>query len=56
MIDIEYDLFTAGEDVKPAAWTSMDPKAPVIKEEVMLKHPELRQYYPVPLYHAPEAK
>ena len=38
---------------KPVAWTSTDADAPVIKEEQMLKHPELRQYYPVPLYYAP---
>lgn len=56
VVEIEYDLFAAGEDIKPAAWTSMDPNAPVIKEEVMQKHPELRKYYPVPLYYAPEAK
>jgi hypothetical protein len=39
---------------KPVAWTRTDVYAPVIKEEVMLKHPELRQYYPVPLYYAPQ--
>ena len=54
MIDIEYELFTAGEQNKPVAWTRTDVYAPVVKEEVMLKHPELRQYYPVPLYYAPQ--
>jgi len=39
----------------PVAWTRTDVYAPIVKEEVMLKHPELRQYYPVPLYYAPEA-
>jgi len=37
----------------PVAWTRTDVYSPVIKEEMMLKHPELRQYYPVPLYYAP---
>lgn len=37
----------------PVAWTRTDVYSPVIKEEQMLKHPELRQYYPVPLYYAP---
>jgi hypothetical protein len=56
MIEIEYELFTAGEQNKPVAWTRTDVYAPVVKEEVMLKHPELRQYYPVPLYYAPATK
>ena len=55
MIEIEYELFTAGEQNKqePVAWTRTDVPSPVIKEEIMQKHPELRQYYPVPLYYAP---
>ena len=39
---------------KPVAWTRTDVYAPIVKEEVMLKHPELRQYYPTPLYYAPQ--
>jgi len=39
---------------EPVAWTRTDVPSPVIKEEVMLKHPELRQYYPTPLYYAPQ--
>ena len=38
---------------EPVAWTRTDVPSPVIKEEIMQKHPELRQYYPVPLYYAP---
>ena len=56
MIEIEHELFTAGEQNKPVAWTRTDVYAPIVKEEVMLKHPELRQYYPVPLYYAPATK
>ena len=39
---------------KPVAWTRTDVPSPIVKEEVMLKHPELRQYYPTPLYYAPQ--
>ncbi len=38
----------------PVAWTRTDVYAPIVKEEVMLKHPEMRQYYPVPLYYGPQ--
>ena len=40
---------------KPVAWTRTDVDSPIIHEEMMQRHPELRQYYPVPLYYAPEA-
>ena len=39
---------------EPVAWTRTDVPSPIVKEEVMLKYPELRQYYPVPLYYAPQ--
>jgi len=55
MIEIEYELFIAGEQNKqePVAWTRTDVDAPIIHEEMMQRHPELRQYYPVPLYYGP---
>ena len=56
MIEIEYELFIAGEQNKqePVAWTRTDVDAPIIHEEMMQRHPELRQYYPVPLYYGPQ--
>ena len=39
---------------EPVAWTRTDVPAPIIHEEVMQKHPELRQYFPVPLYYGPQ--
>ena len=58
MIEIEYELFTAGEQNKqePVAWTRTDVDSPIIHEEMMQRHPELRQYYPVPLYMAPRSR
>lgn len=40
----------------PVAWTRTDVDAPIIHEEMMQRHPELRQYYPVPLYYTPATK
>ena len=40
---------------EPVAWTRTDVDSPIIHEEMMQRHPELRQYYPVPLYYAREA-
>ena len=56
MIEIEYELFTAGEQNKqePVAWTRTYVDSPIIHEEMMQRHPELRQYYPVPLYYGPQ--
>jgi len=54
MIEIEYELFTAGEQNKPVAWTRTDIDSPIIHEEMMQRHPELRQYFPVPLYYGPQ--
>lgn len=56
VVEIEYDLFAAGEDIKPAAWTRPEPNSPILREEMMQRHPELRRFYTVPLYYAPEAK
>ena len=39
---------------EPIAWTRTDTPAPIIHEEMMQKHPELRQYFPVPLYYGPQ--
>jgi len=49
----EIDRITQNKQV-PVAWTSNDPDSPIIHEEMMQKHPELRQYYPVPLYYSPQ--
>ena len=38
---------------EPVAWTRTDVDSPIIHEEMMQRHPELRQYYPVPLYYGP---
>ena len=54
MIEIEYELFIAGKQNEPVAWTRTDVDAPIIHEEMMQRHPELRQYYPVPLYYGPQ--
>ena len=56
MIEIEYELFIAGKQNEPVAWTRTDVDAPIIHEEMMQRHPELRQYYPVPLYMAPRSR
>ena len=39
---------------EPVAWTCTDVDSPIIHEEMMQRHPELRQYYPVPLYYGPQ--
>ena len=54
MIEIEYELFIAGKQNEPIAWTRTDVNSPIIHEEMMQRHPELRQYYPVPLYYGPQ--
>jgi hypothetical protein len=41
---------------KPIAWTRTGVDSPIIHEEMMQRHPELRQYYLVPLYMAPGDK
>lgn len=38
----------------PVAWTRTDVDSPIIHEEMMQRHPELRQYFPVPLYYGPQ--
>ena len=41
---------------EPVAWTCTGVDSPIIHEEMMQRHPSLRQYYPVPLYYAPATK
>ena len=36
---------------KPVAWTRTDVDSPIIHEEMMQRHPELRPHYPVPLFY-----
>jgi len=51
----EIDRITQNKQ-EPVAWMSNDPDSPIIHEEMMQKHPELRQYYPVPLYMVPRSR
>ena len=51
-IQREIDRITQNRQV-PVAWTRTDVNSPIIHEEVMQRHPELRQYFPVPLYYGP---
>ena len=48
----EIDRITQNRQV-PVAWTRTDVNSPIIHEEMMQRHPELRQYFPVPLYYGP---
>ena len=41
---------------EPVAWTCAGVDSPIIHEEMMQRHPSLRQYYTVPLYYAPATK
>ena len=49
----EIDRITQNRQL-PVAWTRADVNSPIIHEEMMQRHPELRQYYPVPLYYGPQ--
>ena len=51
-IQREIDRITQSRQV-PVAWTRTDVNSPIIHEEMMQRHPELRQYFPVPLYYGP---
>ena len=51
-IQREIDRITRNKQ-EPVAWTRTDVNSPIIHEEMMQRHPELRQYYPVPLYYGP---
>ena len=52
-IQREIDRITQNRQ-EPVAWTRTDVNSPIIHEEMMQRHPELRQYYPVPLYYGPQ--
>lgn len=47
------DLIVSEFVKDPVAWTRADVNSPILHEEMMQKYPELRQYFPVPLYYAP---
>ena len=49
----EIDRMTQNKQ-EPVAWTRADVNSPIIHEEMMQRHPELRQYFPVPLYYGPQ--
>lgn len=49
-IQREIDRITQNKQ-EPAAWTGPGENSPIFHEETMQRHPELRQYYPVPLYY-----
>ena len=52
--DVQREIDRTTANRTPVAWTRTDVDSPIIHEEMMQKHPELRQYYPVPLYYGPQ--
>ena len=52
--DVQREIDRTTANRTPVAWTRTDVDAPIIHEEMMQRHPELRQYYPVPLYYGPQ--
>ena len=49
--DVQREIDRTTANRTPVAWTRTDIDSPIIHEEMMQRHPELRPHYPVPLYY-----